>query len=289
MELVEGPALSKYVESEARLPPKKIESIFEQALDILEYLHGLTPPVIHRDIKPANLILRPDGRLAVVDFGGVRRRLGGGKSTVVGTFGYMAPEQLHGDADERSDVYSLGATMAALLTGTDASNLPHDGLRLDLPTLGLSDRWLELLEPMLEPEPKNRLPSIAAVREAYRRKRPKAKRGAPRPSAPPPRSGSTDDASKALVKIPAGARALAKAPAPFSVLVWILTALGGGALLVFEVVMLPLIYQIWSAILRERKDSESDRQMEADFEDFRAKVKSSRQTLDYVAKHTRPG
>ena len=61
-------------------------------LEVLRYLHNLKPPVVHRDIKPANIIRADDGTIALVDFGGVRAAVRDkGGSTVVGTFGYMAP------------------------------------------------------------------------------------------------------------------------------------------------------------------------------------------------------
>ena len=65
--------------------------------EALRYLHGRAPAVVHRDIKPGNIIRRSDGSYTLVDFGAVRDRLKPeGGSTVVGTFGYMAPEQFPG-------------------------------------------------------------------------------------------------------------------------------------------------------------------------------------------------
>ena len=88
---------------------------------------------MHRDIKPGNVIRRPDGSFALVDFGAVRDKLKpGGGSTVVGTFGYMAPEQFQGRASPKSDVYGLGATALAMLTGCEPEELPHEGLALDV-------------------------------------------------------------------------------------------------------------------------------------------------------------
>ncbi len=69
----------------------------------------------------------------LVDFGSVRDRLKPeGGSTVVGTFGYMAPEQFQGRALPATDTYAAAATALALLTGRDPDQLPHQGLKLDV-------------------------------------------------------------------------------------------------------------------------------------------------------------
>ena len=96
-----------------------------QVLDTLHYLHTRPTPVIHRDIKPENLILTPDGRVVLVDFGlmkEVERRIEAAESYIntFGTLEYAPPEQFdeHGwGTDARSDIYSLGATIYYLLAG----------------------------------------------------------------------------------------------------------------------------------------------------------------------------
>jgi serine/threonine protein kinase len=102
-----------------------------------------TPPVLHRDLKPANVVLRPDGTLALVDFGSVRTlstdRTHG--STLVGTFGYMPPEQLGGTVDRTSDLYALGATLLHDLTGRD----PAGGGRWHSRTERRREGWGDIL------------------------------------------------------------------------------------------------------------------------------------------------
>ena len=83
MELVPGDSLATRLQAGLTLSPEAIADLFHQALDILAYLHSRVPPIIHRDVKPHNLIVRPDGRLALVDFGSVKTslRLDGGSSS----------------------------------------------------------------------------------------------------------------------------------------------------------------------------------------------------------------
>jgi serine/threonine protein kinase len=115
--------------------------------------------VVHRDLKPSNIGRAPDGTIALVDFGGVldaARERGG--STIVGTFGYMAPEQLHGQATPATDIYALGATIVALAGGIEPEEVPRKGLRMDL------DRHLPSIDPglravliaMTDPDPERR-------------------------------------------------------------------------------------------------------------------------------------
>jgi serine/threonine protein kinase len=104
-------------------------------LGVLAYLHGLSPPVLHRDLKPANLIVRPDGRLSLVDFGSAREVKPGGtyQATVSGTFGYLPPEALGGTVDETADLYGLGATVLHLLTRRPPEEtLWNESARLEL-------------------------------------------------------------------------------------------------------------------------------------------------------------
>jgi serine/threonine protein kinase len=111
----------------------KTRSIAQQVLEILQYLHGLSPKVIHRDIKPANLVQRPDGSIALIDFGASRdlRADETPGSSFIGTFGYMPPEQMGGKVTTKSDLYALGATLLHLLTGKPPGELLGDGFEFD--------------------------------------------------------------------------------------------------------------------------------------------------------------
>ncbi|TNF34585.1 MAG: serine/threonine protein kinase [Deltaproteobacteria bacterium] len=170
-ELAPGRALSRRMADGWRPDVDAVRDIAVRVLETLVHLHGLAPPVLHRDITPGNLILSDDGEVMLVDFGAVRDRIAGQSSfgSVVGTYGYMAPEQYQGTARPQSDLYNLGATLAHLLTGRRPSELPHRRLRIDLGAAthltGPLRRWLER---MLEPAPEDRFPSAQAALDALR-------------------------------------------------------------------------------------------------------------------------
>jgi hypothetical protein len=175
MEKMEGESLAAIRRRGASLDEKEVWRLLEDASRVLDYLHGRAPPVIHRDLKPGNAIRRPDGSFAFVDFGAVRDKLRPeGGSTVVGTFGYMAPEQFQGRALPASDVYAVGATALTTLTGCEPEQLPHQGLAIDvrgaLRGRG-SERLAAVLEKMLQPDPTRRASRIAPLLEGRAERR----------------------------------------------------------------------------------------------------------------------
>jgi serine/threonine-protein kinase len=97
-----------------------------QVADVLDYLHKHDPPIVYRDLKPSNVMLEGNsGKVMLIDFG-IARWLNKEEKgvTAVGTMGYAPPELFAGNAEPRSDIYSLGATMFHLLTGSDPQNNP---------------------------------------------------------------------------------------------------------------------------------------------------------------------
>lgn len=164
MEKVEGESLAARRKRGQALSHEQVVRFLADVAGCLRYLHGHAPPIVHRDIKPGNVILRPDGSYCVVDFGSVRDRLKPeGGSTVVGTFGFMAPEQFQGRASPRSDVYAVGATAICLLTGREPEDLPHKGLAIDVEAAlrgQVERRLIVALRSMLEPDPDVRVGSV---------------------------------------------------------------------------------------------------------------------------------
>ncbi|HEY5948881.1 MAG TPA: serine/threonine-protein kinase, partial [Kofleriaceae bacterium] len=163
-----------------RLSETELRDVLIRCLEILDYLHTRTPAVVHRDIKPSNIMRAPDGRCALVDFGAVRdaaREQGG--STMIGTFGYMAPEQLHGQSVPATDIYALGATIVALAGGIEPEDVPRKGLQMDL------DKHLPSLDPafrhaltaMTDPDPDHRPQRAREVVALLAKARPPRRKG----------------------------------------------------------------------------------------------------------------
>lgn len=175
-EYVPGRSLQEVVEA-GPLPEKEVQRITRQALHILDALHRHAPPIVHRDLKPSNLIRREDGTLALVDFGAARLLPTGEThgATLVGTFGYMPPEQLGGTVGPASDLYGLGATLLHLITGRPPTDFLHEGLELRF-TRAVPPQWRPLLAGLLARNPAARFGSareaLAALEGKRARRRP---------------------------------------------------------------------------------------------------------------------
>ena len=123
MDFVEGEDLGSMLLRQGTIDPDKAIEWINQVADALEYLHNRKQPVVHRDIKPSNIRITPEGRAVLVDFGLVKLYDPHLKTTIGAraiTPGFAPPEQYgRGKTDGRTDIYALGATLYALLTGQE--------------------------------------------------------------------------------------------------------------------------------------------------------------------------
>ncbi|MGD2040605.1 MAG: protein kinase [Anaerolineae bacterium] len=159
MKYIEGESLERRLERLQR-PLSEVEVIrsAQEVANALVYLHSRRPqPVIHRDIKPANIIVDPEDRIWLVDFGlaraavseGARVMVAGGKTVAAGTPGYTPLEQWHMQPTAKSDIYALGATLHHLLTGSDPRDRFTSFAELDLELL----RSFSTFQPLSEVRP----------------------------------------------------------------------------------------------------------------------------------------
>ena len=175
-EYIHAQSLSDMLKAGHRFSLNRVYDIIMQLLDILKQLHSHEPPVIHRDIKPSNILLKAlggdDYEVYLIDFGAVANpQVQGGGSTVAGTFGYMAPEQLTGKPCPASDIYSLGAVAVYLISGKSPADMPIKDFHLifepDMQNMPMA--LVNTLRSMLEPDLQKRLCDIDTLRERFLR------------------------------------------------------------------------------------------------------------------------
>jgi serine/threonine protein kinase len=166
-----------------RLDRQDMRRLLEKLLGLLSYLHEQVPPVLHRDIKPDNILFRSadDWEPVLVDFdtvaapGPQQKRL-----TVVCTPGYTAPEQLAGDPCAASDLYSLGATMLFVATGTEPDELPRRDGRFEVEPLlagldaGVRKTVLRMVEPALTERPRSAEEALRSLARGAEEEEPRA-------------------------------------------------------------------------------------------------------------------
>jgi serine/threonine protein kinase len=184
MELVPGANLAQLVQRHGTFTLQQTERLLEEGLSALEHAHGLG--LIHRDLKPENMLLEPDGRLRITDFGlalALRAAGGarfGGATSRSGTPQFAAPEQLLGErVDQRADLYSLAAVADFVLLGRPpfTGKTPEQILARqtvdDVPALNAERRDVpreleDVLRRALRSDPAERFHSAGAFRAAVR-------------------------------------------------------------------------------------------------------------------------
>lgn len=154
--------LEQHLKAGRSFTEDEVKELALSILEILIYLHEHNPSVIHRDIKPSNILLgdrsgNSVGKVYLVDFGSVQTAATAGDRTmtIVGTYGYMPPEQFGGRTVASSDLYSLGATLIYLVTGCHPADLPQKDFCIQFKqkaniTLGFANWLQQMIEPRVE-------------------------------------------------------------------------------------------------------------------------------------------
>lgn len=181
MELVHGITLRQLIDRDGAVSVGEAAAITYQVADALSVAHARG--LVHRDVKPGNVLVQPDGRVKVTDFGIAKAADSDDEALtrtgmVVGTARYLAPEQVDGrDVDERVDIYSLGLVLYEMLCGkapfeadTDIATAvarlttPPRSIRLECPAVPPA---LEaVIDRALTKDPADRWPSALAFRDA---------------------------------------------------------------------------------------------------------------------------
>ena len=179
MEFVPGANVAQLVKKEGPFPIQKTTRLLFEALSALEHAHALG--LVHRDIKPENMLIEPDGRLRITDFGlalALRGERFAGATSRSGTPQFAAPEQLLGErVEQRADLYSLGVVAYFTLLGRP----PFEGTTPEailakqtvdaLPSLrearpDVSREFEEVLRHTVVCDPSQRYPTAGALRQA---------------------------------------------------------------------------------------------------------------------------
>jgi serine/threonine protein kinase len=159
---VEGKTLKEHVEASGLPSSALVTDLSLQLCSILNYLHSFNPPIIYRDLKPSNIMIRPDNKVVLIDFGIARAYKAGqeGDTMILGSMGYIAPEQLvNVQSNAQTDIFSLGATMFFMFTGKSislATEIMFEGNYSEQVDKGL----IKIIEKASAIEPKNRYSDI---------------------------------------------------------------------------------------------------------------------------------
>ena len=208
MDYIDGEDLRQRIERSGTIPEAEVILIGAAICDALTYLHTRIPPIIHRDIKPGNIKITPEGLISLVDFGLAKVMIGSQQTTTGAramTPGYSPPEQ-YGTAptDPRTDIYSLGATLYACLSGT----IPEDSLaratgKAELTPIRelapkTSRKLANIIEKSLEVDPENRFQTAEQYRKALLESGNISPNTGMLPSISPPPPGEAGDQPKVI-------------------------------------------------------------------------------------------
>ncbi|NET27807.1 IMS domain-containing protein [Okeania sp. SIO1I7] len=168
-EWIEGETLTKKLQTEGLFNEDSVRQILINLLPVLDYIHSKR--IIHRDIKPGNIIWQEKDDLPVlIDFGAVKELMGTtlnsqgnpSRSIIIGTPGFMPPEQAAGHPVYASDLYSLGLTIIYLLTGKNPRQLPTNSQWENLAT-NITPQLAETLNKIIQANPSDRYSTAAEM------------------------------------------------------------------------------------------------------------------------------
>lgn len=167
MDFIEGYDLDTLIQEQGNpgLPQEDVVKWAIQIAEVLDYLHNCDPPIIYRDLKPSNVMIKnSDNKIVLIDFGiacALQDGTGGSPRTMIGTMGYMSPEQFIGKVAPTSDIFSLGATLYYLLTGTTQELFNYKPMNNIVP--GITELLDDIIRRSLQFKPVDRFQSAGEM------------------------------------------------------------------------------------------------------------------------------
>lgn len=172
MDYIQGLALDRILKEEGAQPQENVIEWAKQLASALDYLHSLNPPIIYRDMKPSNIMLQPDGRVKLIDFGTAKEYKveNIADTTALGTRGYAAPEQFGDEqgngiykTDARTDIYCLGATIYHIVTGKNPCEPPYEMRPIREWNPVLSSGLEKIILKCIQPNPEDRYQNCSVL------------------------------------------------------------------------------------------------------------------------------
>lgn len=163
MEYIEGMSLRQYLDKHKRVSERQAVKWAVQLCEILGYLHNRRPSVVYRDLKPENIMIRQNGEVKLIDFGGALRCAWGKEreEMCVGTRGYCPQEQWRDTQGDVSwDIYGLGAVLHEMLTGANPATPPYEKRPLMEYDKSLSRALDEIVRKCMAKNARDRYPSM---------------------------------------------------------------------------------------------------------------------------------
>ena len=170
MDWVDGETLEQRMNKRGSFSVEEAVKTGAELCKAIEALHKMRPPCLYLDCKPSNIMMDKNGKLWLIDFGSAME-LGGYEAVPMSVSpGYSAPEQFHRNAekrkvDERSDIYSIGRTLYALLTGQNLACPPYGAYRLCECRPEIPERLQEIIEKCCSSRPEKRWQTVSALRK----------------------------------------------------------------------------------------------------------------------------
>lgn len=162
---IQGQTLKECVKQNGVMEKEKVYNITSSLCDIIAYLHGLSPSIIYRDLKPANIIITPDEKVVLIDFGisRVYKEDKNDDTVYMGSNGYAAPEQYgSGQSCKQTDIYGIGMVMYHMTTGKVPST--HLEPLVDDNYINVDDNLKRIIQKCAQIDIKDRYSSAAELK-----------------------------------------------------------------------------------------------------------------------------